>query len=285
MGKVAIVTDSTACMPPDLIKGFPIYSAPLQVIWGEESFRDGIDIQPSEFYTRLKTSKITPSTSQVTPMAFKELFMKLSDEGYDILGIYISCKLSGTLDSAMKAKEMLPGKNIELVDSLSAGMAAGFQVMTAARASVDGASLQECKSLAEKAAQHCGVFLVVDTLEYLRRGGRIGGGAAFLGTALNLKPILEIRGGRIEAVEKVRSMNKAIDRMLELFEKRINQRHPIHLSGLFTDNPEAGELLLERARQHFGASEVSEAVNVPVSPVIGVHIGPGALGLCFMAGM
>jgi DegV family protein with EDD domain len=285
MGKVAIVTDSTACIPAELIKGYPIYSAPLQVIWGEESFRDGIDIQPSEFYARLKTSKVTPSTSQVTPMAFKELYMKLLDEGYDILGIYISCKLSGTMDSAIKAKEMLPGKNIELVDSLSAGMAAGFQVLTAARASVDGASLQECKSLVEKATQQCGVFLVVDTLEYLRRGGRIGGGAAFLGTALNLKPILEIRGGRIEAVEKVRSMNKAIDRMLELFEKRINQRHPIHLSGLFTDNPEDGDLLLERARQRFGASEVSEAVNVPVSPVIGVHIGPGALGLCFMAGI
>ncbi|HMD89843.1 MAG TPA: DegV family protein [Anaerolineaceae bacterium] len=285
MGKIAIVIDSTACMPPELIKGYPIYSAPLQVIWGEESFRDGIDIQPSEFYDRLKTSKITPTSSQVTPSEFKDIYIKLLDEGYDILGIYISCKLSGTMDSAIQAKEMLPGKNIELVDSLSAGMAAGFQVLAVARASQNGATLQECKYLAEKARQQCGVFLVVDTLEYLRRGGRIGGGAAFLGTALNLKPILEIRDGRIEAVEKVWSMSRAIDRMLDLFEKRVNQRSPLRLSALYTNNPEDAELLLERARQRFGINEVSEAVSAPVSPVIGVHIGPGALGLCFMAGM
>lgn len=285
MGKIAIVIDSTACMPPELIKGYPIYSAPLQVIWGEESFRDGIDIQPSEFYDRLKTSKITPTSSQVTPSEFKDIYIKLLDEGYDILGIYISCKLSGTMDSAIQAKEMLPGKNIELVDSLSAGMAAGFQVLAVARASQNGATLQECKNLAEKARQQCGVFLVVDTLEYLRRGGRIGGGAAFLGTALNLKPILEIRDGRIEAVEKVWSMSRAIDRMLDLFEKRVNQRSPLRLSALYTNNPEDAELLLERARQRFGINEVSEAVSAPVSPVIGVHIGPGALGLCFMAGM
>ncbi len=285
MGKVAIVTDSTACIPAELIKGYPVYSAPLQVIWGEESFRDGIDIQPAEFYARLQSSKVTPTSSQVTPMEFKDLYVKLLDEGYDILSIHISCKLSGTMDSAIQAKKMLPGKNIELVDSLSAGMATGFQVMTAARASVNGATLQECKYLAEKASQQSGIFLVVDTLEYLRRGGRIGGGAAFLGTALNLKPILEVRDGRIEAVEKVRSMNRAIDRMLELFEKRINQRHPIHLAALITTNPADGELLMERARQRFGVDEVSEAVCAPVSPVIGVHIGPGALGLCFMAGM
>jgi DegV family protein with EDD domain len=281
MGKVAIVTDSTACIPPELVKGYPVYSAPLQVIWGEESFRDGIDIQPAEFYARLQTSKVTPTSAQVTPTEFKELYVKLLDEGYDILSIHISCKLSGTMDSAIQAKKMLPGKNIEVIDSLSAGMATGFQVMAAARASVNGATLQECKYLAEEAVQQSGLFLVVDTLEYLRRGGRIGGGAAFLGTALNLKPILEVRYGRIE----VRSMNRAIDRMLELFEKRINQRHPIHLAALITTNPADGELLMERARQRFGISEVSEAVCAPVSPVIGVHIGPGALGLCFMAGM
>ncbi|MDR3576258.1 MAG: DegV family protein [Anaerolineaceae bacterium] len=285
MGKVAIVIDSTACMPAGLIKGYPIYSAPLQVIWGEESFRDGIDIQPDEFYARLKTSKITPSTSQVTPIEFKALYEKLLDEGYDILSVHISCKLSGTMESAIQAKEMLPGKPIEVLDSLSAGMAAGFQVMTAARAAANGATLQDCKYLVEKARLQCGVFLVVDSLEYLRRGGRITASAAFMGTALNLKPVLEIRDGRIEAVEKVRSMNRAIDRMLELFEKRVNQRSPLRISGLFTDNPEDAQQLLERARQRFGVSKVAEAVSAPVSPVIGVHIGPGALGLCFMAGL
>ena len=211
--------------------------------------------------------------------------MKLLDEGYDVLSIHISSKLSGTMDSAIQAKEMLPGKPIEVVDSLSAGMATGFQVLTAARASVAGATLKECKYLAEKAhrTMRCvfgGRFARIFTPRWAYRGG-----AAFLGTALNLKPILELRGGRIEAVEKVRSMNRAIDRMLELFEKRINQRHPIRFQDCSPITHQMPNYYWSVLGSVLGVSDVAEAVSAPVSPVIGVHIGPGALGLCFMAGM
>jgi len=285
MGKVALVTDSTATIPAELAKGYPIYVAPLQVIWGNETFRDSIDIQPAEFYQRLEKAKVMPSTSQPSPAVFNEIYRNLLDQEYDILGVHISSKLSGTLDSAIQARQEFPGARIELVDSRSTSMAMGFSVLAAARAAVHGATLQECRALAEKANENSGLFFAVSTLEYLRRGGRIGGAAAFLGTALNLKPILELRDGRIEAVERVRTMSKAIDRLLDLFIESIGPRRPVYIAGLHANAPEEARLLLERARQRFSVSEISEALLAEVSPVLGTHAGPGTIGLAFMTGL
>src|SRR5690606_13145566 len=125
MSKVAVVTDSTAYIPKALSKGLPIYVVPLQVVWGEETYRDGVDIQPLEFYTRLKTAKVMPTTSQPSPEAFRQVYATLLEEGYDIVSIHISAKLSGTLDSATQAREMLKGERIELVDSKVTAMALG----------------------------------------------------------------------------------------------------------------------------------------------------------------
>ena len=286
MSKVAIVTDSTALIPKVLANGhYPIFTVPLQVIWRDKTYQDGIDITPDQFYTRLQTEKVMPSTSQPSPEAFKILYKQLLDEGYDILGITISSKLSGTLDSATQAKMELAGSPIELIDSESTSMAMGFQVMTAARAAVQGATLQECKFLAEKGRDSSGVLFVLNTLEYLRRGGRIGGAAAFLGTALNLKPILELRNGRIEPVERVRTLNKAVDRLLQLLENRIEHRRPVRLATLYSTSEEDAQVLLDRARSLFGTSEVDEAVSTIISPVLGTHTGPGCLGIAYMTGM
>jgi DegV family protein with EDD domain len=286
MAKVAIVTDSTAYLPQDMIKDYAVIVLPLQLLWGNDSYRDGIDIQPAEFYARLKTDKEFPTTSQPAPEIFKSAFRHLLDEGYDVLSIQISSKLSGTLDSATQARTQLGTDRIEVFDSLTSGMAMGFQVMAAARLADQGATLAECKAIAEKARAQSGVFFVPSTLEYLRRGGRLGNAAALLGTVLNLKPILEVREGRIEACEKVRTMSKAIDRMLDLFEERLSLYHsPIHIAAHYTDVPDAAQLLVDRARQRFGTQEVTEARVVPVSPVIGVHFGPGGIGLAFMAGL
>lgn len=286
MNKVMIVTDSTANIPTELLNGNPIVSLPLQVIWGNEIFRDGIDIQPKEFYERLAVDKVLPSTSQVTPEEFKTLYGKLISEGYDILSIHISGKLSGTMASAQQARRAFPNARIELIDSNSTSMALGFQVLSASRMAETGGSLAECKSVATAAAKHSGVFFVLSTLEFLHRGGRIGGAQAFLGHMLNLKPLLEIRDGRIEAIERVRTLSKATDRLLDLVEDRIkDEPGPIRLCAVHANAPADAEKLLNQAVKRFPSSIISDAVISTVSPVLGTHAGPGALGLVYMAGM
>lgn len=287
MSKVAIVTDSTACFPADVVKGYPMHIAPLQVIWDEKSYQDGIDIHPVEFYSRLATSKTMPSTSQTTPGYFAELYKKLLDEGYDILSVHISSRLSGTLDSAIQAREMMKNsKNrIALVDTLGAGMAMGFPALVAARAAMQGATLEECRILAEKSISHSGVFVVVPTLEFLHRGGRIGGAAAFVGSVLNLKPIIKLIDGKLESVDKVRTFGKAIERMTELFIKDVDGRLPVRIAVHHANCPDDAKALLERVRARFAVSEVAEAFIADVSPVIGTHVGPGTLGIAYLAGM
>jgi len=285
MSKIAIVTDSTATIPTELIKNYPIFVAPLQVIWDEKSYLDGIDIKPGDFYHRLSHSTSMPSTSQVTPSNFMTLYEDLIRKDYQIISIHISQKLSGTLDSATQAKLQFPGAHIELFDSATTAMSMGFQVLAVARAASLGASLEECLAVAGKAREHTGVFFMASTLEFLHRGGRIGGAARFLGTALDLKPIMEVRNGRIEAVERVRSINKAIDRMVELAVRRIASRSPIRLAGIHANDPDSAASLLEKVRGRFTITDVSETVLSEISPVLGTHTGPGTVGIAFMAGM
>lgn len=282
MSKVAVVTDSTANIPAELIGKYMISIVPLQVIWGKNTYRDSVDIQPAEFYTRLKDAKMMPTTSQPSPAAFSEVYGSLLDQGYDILSLHISGKLSGTVASALQAREHFPGAKIEVIDTNSTAMSMGFPVLAAARAAVQGATLGECQQLAKKGMAHTGLLFVVSTLEFLRRGGRIGGAAAFLGTALNLKPLLELRDGRIEAVERVRTMSKATDRLLDLFEERVGGRRPVYISGLHANAPEEATVLLNRAKERFSNGDVAEGLLSEISPVLGTHAGPGAMGLAFM---
>jgi len=286
MAKVAIVTDSTANLPPAIANNLPIFTVPLHVIWGEESFLDQVEMNEDQFYARLKVDKGMPSTSQPSPAAFAEMYARLISQGYDILTITIASKLSGTMDSAIQARNTLPGARIELVDSLSTSLAQGFQVLAAARLASQGATLAECKANAEKGVHNTGVYFVLKTLEFLARGGRIGGASAFVGTLLNLKPILEIRDGRVEAIEKVRTSNRALDRLLDIFESHVSKDQcPVRIAVLHTDTPDEAEELLSRARSRFGPTDISEAFVGRVSPVIGVHAGPGALGIAFMTRM
>jgi DegV family protein with EDD domain len=284
MSKVAVITDSTAYIPDNLVKSLSITVAPQVLIWGEETFRDGVDIMPDEFYRRLKTAKVMPTTSQVSIGDMKTEFETLLENGYDVLGIFISSKLSGTIQSATQARELLPkaADRISIVDSDSTAMAMGFHVLTAARAAQAGASLAECRKMAEESRAHTGVYFVVDTLEFLRRGGRIGGAQALLGSALNIKPILELRNGRIESIEKVRTKGKAIERMIDLVVHHIGDRKPVRLATLHANaETEAREALTKASLQ----IQPVETIFASVSPVIGTHAGPGTIGLAFMAGL
>jgi DegV family protein with EDD domain len=282
MAKVVIVTDSVAYIPKELLTEYGIRVAPQILVWGDENYLDGVDILPTEFYTRLAKAKIMPGSSQVTPAIFYKMFKEELDEGCDILAVLVGEKLSGTIASAMQARELLHADNIEIFDSENAAMAMGFQALEAARAAQAGAGLAECKAVAEKARQHVGVVFAVNTLEFLHRGGRIGGGARFLGTALNIKPILEIRDGRVEAVERVRTRSRSLARLVELVDERTKGRRPIHIATLHANAEDEARELLKTANETFSAVE---CILSEVSPVVGTHAGPGTVGLAYLAGM
>ena len=282
MKDVAIVSDSTAYLPQHYLDDLGITVIPLTLTWDGVVYRDGIDIQPNEFYQRLASSSTLPTTSQATVGDFSTVFEKLLDEGHPILTLPISSGISGTFNSAIQAKEMFKGAPIEVIDTRLVSMALGFQVLAAARAARDGASLEECKQVALKAYDHIGVYFVVDTLKYLHAGGRIGGGKRFMGTALSIKPILEIRDGKIEAVKSVISISKAIDAMVDLVSVAVAGKSPVRVSVFHALAEEKAALLLERITRQFNAIE---AIPSYVSPAVGTHVGPGTLSIAYMAGM
>jgi DegV family protein with EDD domain len=284
MNKVAVVTDSTAYIPKEYMEKYGITVMPQILVWGEQTFEDGVDIQPDEFYRRLASAKTMPTTSQVPVPKMMKTFSTLIDQDYSVLGIFVSSKFSGTFQSAIQAREMLASgkEKVELVDSLSAAMAMGFQALTAARAALDGASLAECKTLAENARGHTGVYFVVDTLEFLHRGGRIGGAQRLLGTALNLKPILAIQDGKVESIERIRTKSKAMERLVEIVTEQCTGKGAVRLATLHANAPEDAQKLLDSASSQLN---VTEKIFTEVSPVVGAHTGPGTVGLAYMTEM
>lgn len=278
MSKVAIVTDSSQYIPQNLVDELNIHVAPLVVIWGEETYNDGVDILPEEFYNRLGSAKTMPSTSQPTIPVCKEIFQNLHDQGYDILAVLISDKLSGTISSATQAKKLVPDANIEIIDSESISMGLGFQVLAAARAAEKGASLEECKQAAESAKEQTGVVFVLDTLEFLHRGGRIGGAKRFLGTVLNMKPILAIEDGKVDSIDQVRTQKKALARLIDIVEERAQGYSKVHLATLHANSHETADAILQEAQ---GRVNTIESIFSELSPAIGTHAGPGAVGLAY----
>ncbi len=281
MSKVSIVIDSTTKLPPNLVEEFDIRTAPAILIWSGEELRDGVDIQPTEFYARLETADEMPTTSQATPAVFKRIYDDLLEKGNDILTIVCSHKLSGTLASALQAREMLADKRIEIIDSLSGAMGVGWSVIAAARAAAQGATLEKCKSIAEKALKNTGLLLTVDTLEFLHRGGRIGGVQKFFGSLMNLKPIIEVVDGSFEGLERVRTLRKSLDRLIELMIARIGDRKPVYLATMHANALELAQKMEAKAIEILNPVE---SIITEVSPAVGVHMGPGAVGYAFMAG-
>ncbi|HET6598035.1 MAG TPA: DegV family protein [Anaerolineales bacterium] len=284
MSNIALVTDSTTYMPLELVRKYNISVAPQVLIWGDQTYKDGVDMESREFFTRLKTAKVMPTTSQVAVISFQEIFQELVQKGQDVIALLVSSKLSGTTQSAMQARDLMgtAREKIHVVDSQSVAMALGFQVLAVARAIENGASLQDAIALAETSYENTGVVFAVDTLEFLHRGGRIGGAQRFLGTMLNMKPILAIQDGRVEGVDRIRTKSKAHDRVLELVTEKIAGRTPVRLATLHANAADDARALLARAEQ---ALSPVESVFTEVSPTVGTHAGPGTVGLAFMAGL
>lgn len=283
MSKVAVVTDSTAYLPEETVSAFGITVVPLVVIWGEETLLDNIDIGPDEFYQRLSTADVMPSTSQATIQAFADVFTKLHADGFDILTVVISSALSGTLDSAIQAKKLVPDANIALVDSRFTSLPLAYMALAAARAAKRGATLEECTKIVESVREHTQVFFAVDTLEFLHRGGRIGGASRFLGTALGLKPILYLEEGKVEALEKVRTSKRAHSRLVELVAQGVEGNSPINFVGVVhAASEETATKLLKEVEGKFNPNELMLA---SISPVLGTHTGPGTIGIAYVAGV
>lgn len=277
---IAIVTDSTAYLPPDIRERLGIPVIPLNVLWGGEVLKDGVDIDPPTFYRRLQTAKVMPTTSQPSAGEFVEFFRRVAEEkGTDtIVGAYISSQLSGTVASAEAAKELLPDLRIEVIDSRSTSMGLGFQVMAAAEAARAGASVEDVIAAAARVREHLHILFMVDTLEFLHRGGRIGGGKRFLGTALQIKPLLGL-DGVIEGVEQVRTKKKALARMLEILRERAGASPVFRAAVVHANALEDAQALMQDVRAQLGPEELYLA---EVSPVIGTHTGPGTLGICIV---
>ncbi|HIE38221.1 MAG TPA: DegV family protein [Anaerolineales bacterium] len=278
--RIAVVTDSTAYLPPQVRERLGISVIPLNVLWGEEVLKDGVDIDPPTFYQRLGSDKVMPTTSQPSAGEFVDFFLQAAEDSKagTVVGVFISAGLSGTVASAEMAKEMLPDLRVEVVDSRSTSMGLGFQAMAAAEAALAGASLEEVVEAAQRVQYRLHVLFVVDTLEFLHRGGRIGGAQRFLGTALRVKPLLELEGGKIEGLEKVRTKRKAVARMLEIALERKGSAPAVRAAVVHADAPDECLALKEKVEAMLGPEEmyVSE-----VSPVIGTHTGPGTLGVAF----
>jgi len=284
MAKVALVTDSTSYIPKEVREKYPITVVPQVVIWEGVSYEDDVTMTTDQFYTRLRTAKVMPTTSQASVVNMHTAFSTLLEQGYEVLGMFVSSKLSGTYQSAVLARdELTSGKDkIEIIDTETVAMALGFEVLTAARAAQDGASMADCKALAKKAHEHTGVYLTVETLEFLHRQGRIGGAQRFLGTALNLKPILAVEGGRIEPVERVRTRSKALERVVEIVVEKCSGKTPIRIATLHADSPNDAKLILDKITPILNPIE---SIFAAVSPAVGANAGPGTVGLAFMAGM
>jgi len=278
--KIVVLTDSSAYIPLDASEGLNIEVIPLWLIWGDESFRDGVDIFPSSFYKRLEKSNALPTSSQPSDKEFELLFQEISMRTDAIVNVLVSSKISGTIASAQAAIPMIPDVRIGIVDSLSSSMGLGFAVLAAARAAAAGKSFEDVVKAAEVMREKVHLIFVVDTLEYLHRGGRISGGKRILGTVLNIKPILHFEEGEIRPLSQARTKKKALDLMLDIAEERLDGKKMAEAAIVEINTPEEAEAVELQVRSRFGTSRV---YRTEVSPVVGTHVGPGAVGLAFYA--
>jgi DegV family protein with EDD domain len=284
MNKVAIVTDSTAYIPPALRDQNHIHVASTWLHWGSQNFRDGVDIQSAEFFERLKTDPVHPSTAAMSPGEMKAVYEAALATSEAIVSIHLSSKLSAVHQAALDAQAMLPDKSITIINSPTTSMALGFIVLEAAKAAQSGRSAEDVAKAAQAAFAHVGVFLTPETLTYLQRGGRIGPARAFLGNLLDSKPLLEVADGEVKPVERVRSRKKAISRLVEMVVERLNGKSNVRLAAIHAAAlPEATDVL-EAARSKLGGA-VTEAFVVDVSPTVAVHTGPGTVGLAYCEGL
>ena len=273
---VRIVTDSTSDIPREVVDELNITVVPLTIAFGDQSYRDGLDISADDFYARIASEKALPTTSQPPPALFQHAYEHLVTHA-EVVSVHVSHKFSGTIETARNVANEVAADKITIVDSNSASMGLGLCAIAAARAARDGATRAECAAAAEAVAGRLHIAVAFETLEYLRRGGRIGRATAFLGGMLRLRPILTVKDGEAFPVTRARSRAKAID---ELFKLVTENTGITDIVVLHTTTPDEADALAARAR---AAAPQATIYLGRFGPVLGVHGGPGMLGICVAA--
>jgi DegV family protein with EDD domain len=276
---IHVVIDSTADIPQSVREELGITMVPLKVHFGSDTYLDNITLQPEQFYKMLKESAVLPTTSQPSPVDFLEVYKKILEDDPDghIISIHLSAAMSGTYQSAVLAKSMLDDpERVTVIDSRSASYANGMLAVAAAKAARSGKDKDGIVALIGELRRTYKVYFLVDTLEYLQKGGRIAKASAVLGSLLNIKPVLSIDDdGEVAPVDKVRGSKKAVQRIIELLRNEYGDQQ-VDITILHTDDPATAEQLAAQLKEHFRVNQVAYAV---IGPVIGTHAGPGTLGV------
>jgi DegV family protein with EDD domain len=274
---VAVVTDSTAYLPDELLEGYGIYNVPLYVVLAGRSGREGWDISPGDVARAPSVRGQTVSTSRPTPGDFVAAYRRALDEGAErLVSIHLSSELSSTSDAARLAASQVGEHIVTVVDTRSAAMGAGFAVLAAARSAAAGADAASVAATAREIAAATRTFFVVDTLEHLRRGGRIGSAAAVLGSALAVKPVLHVQDGRVVPLEKVRTTARALNRLVQRAVEAAGDG-PVSVAVHHLAAPEKAERLAAELRERLPA--LRELHVSELGAAIGAHVGPGAVGI------
>jgi len=275
--KVAIVTDSTADIPQALAQELGIVVIPLNVIFGEKNFKDGVDISSQGFFEMLPQATVHPRTSQPSPGEFVDVYNKVLEDAQEIISIHISSVMSGTYQSAAVAAEMVGKGRVTLLDSLSTSLGLGLAVVAAARARNEGASRQDIVEKAKAICDKLVYVLSVENLVWLERNGRIGKASALLGALLNVHPILRLKDGGIVAHTKVRGkMSKVLTSLVESAGEFVPYGSRVRVAIMHGNCPERAAELRKLVEV---AYKVEETITNQIGPVVGVHVGPGAIGL------
>lgn len=274
--KVAIVTDSVANLTPETLAEHDIYVIPQILNWEGQSLLDQIDITTAEFYARLPKSKDLPKTSQPAPGQFTEHFMKVAEGADSIVAVFVSSALSGTIQSAHLGAEAMGDYPIEIVDSRSASLGQGLLAVAAARYAAEGHDHRAVAEHVRELVPRMRVMFVVDTLEYLHKGGRIGGAKRLVGSVLSIKPVLHLENGQIEPLASVRTKSKAIAHMLEVVLGEMKGKQHIHAGVIHAAAPDEAAYIVEQVK---AAVRPEELLVNELTPVIGANVGPGIVGM------
>ncbi len=281
MSKIRIITDSDSSLPEQVAAEYGIIQVPITIQFGEQSYQSGIDINDESLFKMIDQKHTLPTTSAPSPNAFSDAFSKAFSQGAEqVICICVSSVISGTYQSALSALEMHAGKDITIVDSLNLTMAQGFIAILAAEAAAQGKSKEEVLQVIEEGKTRVHVYGVLPTLKYLAMGGRMGKMAAGLADSLNIKPILTSRNGKLDLLEKVRTIRKAEDRLVELAHECIQGKKVQRMAMIHTNNPDdARELYLKiKADQRL---EI-EPLMTEFSPGLSVHAGAGMIGFVLL---